>query len=100
LLALVLQLLTGDSREENNYREHIWEYTSAVVFVSMGVEIKSPPGNGPRCFRVHGQIYHLFLLLYVTEENKPGYRQVHTFDPAEATTKQFGNNQTKSVWSN
>jgi hypothetical protein len=57
-----------------------------VHLVSMSVEIKSPPGNGPYCFRIHGQIYHLFLFLYATEANKPGYRQVYIFDPAEATT--------------
>lgn len=37
----------------NNYREHagLQEYSSAVMFAYMGAEIKSPPGNGPYCFR-------------------------------------------------
>jgi hypothetical protein len=34
-------------------------YNSAVVLASMGAEIKSPPGNGPYYFRIHGQIYHI-----------------------------------------
>jgi hypothetical protein len=82
----------GDRREENNHREHTtWEYTSVVVFASMGAEIKSPPGNGPYSYWLHGQIYHLLLTLYQNEANKPGYRQVYIFDPAEATIKRSEN---------
>jgi len=54
----------------------------------MGAEIKSSPGNGPHCFRLHGQIYHLVSLLYANEANNPGYGQsLYVFDSAEATTK-------------
>ena len=43
------ELLTRDTREAKNGREHMREYNSAMAFVSMGAEIKSPPGNGPYC---------------------------------------------------
>jgi hypothetical protein len=42
-----------------------------MAFASMSAEIKSLPGNGPYCFWIHGQIYHLVSPLYPNEENKP-----------------------------
>jgi hypothetical protein len=45
-------MLTGDTREANNYRE----YNPEMALPSIGVEIKLPPGNGPYCFRIHGKI--------------------------------------------
>jgi hypothetical protein len=74
-VALLRELLIGDTREENNYGEHIrvQEYNSAVTFASMGSEIKSLPGNGPYNFRIHGEIYHLVSPLYPNEANKPQY---------------------------
>jgi hypothetical protein len=68
------ELLTGDTRETNNYTEHAREYNPAMAFASMGGEIKSPPGNGPYWFRVHGQIHHL---VSEDEENKSGHGQLY-----------------------
>jgi hypothetical protein len=41
-----------------NFRTNIRQYNSALAFASFGANIKSPPGRGPYCFRIHGQIYH------------------------------------------
>jgi hypothetical protein len=49
----------------------------------MDAEIKSPPGNGPYCFWIHGQIYHLVSALYPNEANEPRYGQAYIFDSAE-----------------
>jgi hypothetical protein len=43
-MALLQELLTWDTREANNYREHIREYNSAVAFTSVGMEIELPSG--------------------------------------------------------
>jgi hypothetical protein len=51
----------------------------------MGAEIKSLPGHGPYCFRIHGQIYQMVSPLYAKATNKPGYGQLYIFDSAEAT---------------
>ncbi|GBM58541.1 hypothetical protein AVEN_268613-1 [Araneus ventricosus] len=56
---LFKELLCSNSQEAKNYRQHIREYNAALAFVSMGVEIKAPPGTGPYCFHIHGQIYHM-----------------------------------------
>lgn len=49
------------------------------------------PGNGPYCFQIHGQIYHLASFLYPNEAYMPGYGQLYIFCSAEATTKQHEN---------
>jgi hypothetical protein len=61
----------------------------------MGPDIKSPPGNGPYCFRIHGQVYPLNSTLYPNKANKSGYRQIHIFDSAQAITKLLGNEPNK-----
>lgn len=67
----VLGPVTRDIREENNLQR-----TCMRVKLSRGCrlnrrEIKSPPGNGPYCFRIDGQIYHLVSPLYPSEADKP-----------------------------
>jgi hypothetical protein len=41
-----------------------------MAIASMGAEVKSPPGNGPCCFRTLSQIYHLVSQLYPNDANK------------------------------
>jgi hypothetical protein len=73
LTLLSRELLIGDTSEANNYGEHISEYNSTMAFVSIGVDSKPPYGNGPYCYRIHGQAYHLVLPFYPNVTNKPGY---------------------------
>jgi hypothetical protein len=35
-----------------------------MVFTSVDVEVKLPPGTGPYCFQIHGQTYHCVSLFY------------------------------------
>jgi hypothetical protein len=57
----------------------------------MDAEIKSAPANGPSCFRICVQIYHLALLLYPNEVIMLGYGQLYILYFAEATTKRLEN---------
>ncbi|GBL81581.1 hypothetical protein AVEN_93383-1 [Araneus ventricosus] len=81
---LLKELLNNNSLEARNYQQHIREYNAVLAFASMGAEVKSPPGNGPYCFRIHGQIYHRIAPLYSNERFKPGYGQLYIFDASEA----------------
>jgi hypothetical protein len=56
----LLKALLTDKKHPNyaNFIENIRSYNSALAFASMGASIASPPGYGPYCFRIHGQIYH------------------------------------------
>ncbi|GBM57791.1 hypothetical protein AVEN_90955-1 [Araneus ventricosus] len=58
----------------------------------MGAQIKPPPGTGPYCYRIHGQIYHMVSPLY-SDHNKPGYGQFYVFDPSTATEKRMERNE-------
>jgi hypothetical protein len=62
----------------------------------MGVEIKSPPGNGPYSFRIRGQIYYLVLLLYQEEANMTGCWQICILDLLKQQQNVLQTNQTKS----
>jgi hypothetical protein len=42
-----MELVRGDTHEANNYRECIQEYSPAMTFASMGLEINSLPEYGP-----------------------------------------------------
>jgi hypothetical protein len=86
LMALLWQLLTGNTREANNYSEHIQGCSSAMVFTKMGAEIKSPPGNGTCCLRKRGHIYHVVSPLDRNEVNNPEYGQLHISEPGMAHT--------------
>ncbi|GBN43288.1 hypothetical protein AVEN_190658-1 [Araneus ventricosus] len=58
----------------------------------MGAQIKLPPGTGPYCYRIHGQIYHMVSHLY-SNHNKPGYGQLYIFDTSKATEKRIERNE-------
>jgi hypothetical protein len=69
-----------------------------MAFSSVGTEIKSGPGNGPYCFRIDGQIYHLISFLYPNETNKTGYGLLYISNSAEEKQKGLETNQTNGVW--
>jgi hypothetical protein len=81
------ELLTEDTREAKNCKEHIREYNLAVAFASMGAEIESPAGSGPYCFRIHGQIYNLVSPIYPKQISQ----DMKNFIGLKT-------NQTKGVW--
>ncbi|GBN79933.1 hypothetical protein AVEN_236474-1 [Araneus ventricosus] len=89
---LLKELLTNNPLEVRNYQQHIRDYNAALAFVSMGAEVKAPPGNGPYCFRIHGQIYQRIAPLYSDEGFKPGYGQLYIFDASEANSRRLENN--------
>ncbi|GBM12953.1 hypothetical protein AVEN_212681-1 [Araneus ventricosus] len=90
---LLKELLCSNSQEAKHYRQQIREYNAALAFASMGAEIKAPPGTGPYCFHIHGQIYHMVSLLSSNERNRPGYGQLYISDSSEARNRRMENIQ-------
>ncbi|GBM66570.1 hypothetical protein AVEN_251984-1 [Araneus ventricosus] len=82
---LLKELLTNNSLEARNYQQHISEYNAALTLASMGAEVKSPPGSGPYCFRIHGQVYHRIAPLFSNERFIPGYGQCIFLMPLKPT---------------
>jgi hypothetical protein len=56
-------------------------------------EVKPPPGYGLYSFRIHGEIYHIVLLLYPNNKSRLGYGQLYILDSAQAKTKLFKSNR-------
>jgi hypothetical protein len=55
-MAILRKLLTRDASEAMT-TENIYESTTEQWRSHHVAQIKSPPGNGPCCFRIHDQIY-------------------------------------------
>ena len=81
----IQDLMTGSSMEAKNFRDNIRSYNSSLAFVSMGAKLEPPPGYGPYCFRLHGQVYHLSAPLHPGEGKSPKYGQLYVFDSSMAT---------------
>ncbi|EFX64444.1 hypothetical protein DAPPUDRAFT_334184 [Daphnia pulex] len=51
-------LLQNRHPKSKHFMKQIRNYNSAHAFASMGANFSPPPGRGPTCVRIHGQIYH------------------------------------------
>ncbi len=82
---LLKQLLTDKNNQNHkNFIENIRAYNSALAFASMGASISQPPGRGPNCFKIHGQIYHRVSPLHPNEKDSPRFAQLYILDSDEA----------------
>ena len=77
-------LLTQKSVESTNFLENIRRYNSAFAMASMGASIVQPPGRGPYCFRIHGQIYHRSGTLHPPPGKPRTYSQLYILEGQQA----------------
>ncbi len=56
----------------------------------MGAQVKPPPGHGPYCFRVHGQVYHQTGPLHPLNGEARQFAQIYILDPDEALNQRLG----------
>ena len=82
-------LMTGKDDSSGHFIAHIRKYNSALAFASMGAQIAPPPGRGPYCFRIHGQVYHRTSPLHPVMGNKPKYAQLYILDAEEALNQRM-----------
>ncbi|KAF2359671.1 hypothetical protein FHG87_009576 [Trinorchestia longiramus] len=68
-------LFDADSAEGSYFRQTIRNYNSAFAFASFGANIRPPPGRGPYCFRLQGQIYHYASNLRADDPEERRYGQ-------------------------
>ena len=78
------QFFYGDNREASNFRNKIRRYNSAFAFASFGANMKPPPGRGPCCFRLQGQIYHYATNLHPNETDGRKYGQLYITETNQA----------------
>ena len=81
---ILAHYLKSPEMRARNFRERIREYNSALSFVSFGAEMSTPPGHGPKVFRLHGSIYHASAALEPEPQHEGKYAQVYLYDPGEA----------------
>ena len=89
-------LLSGDtSAVRTNFLDNIRQYNSAFAFASMGAQVVPPPGRGPYCFRIHGQVYHRTGSLHPPDGVDHQYAQVYILegDQAVESRMQHSENQ-------
>jgi hypothetical protein len=86
---LLKRLLTDNHPMHRNFIENIRSYNSALGFASMGATITKPPGYGPYCFRIHGQIYHRVSSAHPKGSESPKFAQLYILDSDEALQKRM-----------
>ena len=85
----IVNLMKGIDRDSKNFMNNIRSYNSALAFASMGAQIKPPPGFGPYCFRIHGQIYHSTSALHPADGDSPQFAQIYILDSEEALSQRM-----------
>ena len=75
----------------SNFKKNVRQYNSACAFASMGAQLQSPPGHGPFCYRIHGQIYHRVGSLHPASESEAHkYAQLYIIDSSQALDARMG----------
>jgi len=90
---LIENLMTGKHEESKNFMANIRSYNSSLAFVSMGAKIVPPPGHGPYCFRIHGQIYHRTGTLIPENDEVKQFAQLYILDPTAASEERMRLNE-------
>ena len=77
-------LLCDNSDAAKNFQGNIRQYNNAFSFASLGARLMAPPGRGPPCFRVCGQIVHRTGTLLPTAPLVPVFSQLYIYDGEDA----------------
>lgn len=83
--------MTKKSPLHLNFMQNIRNYNAAFSFASFGANIVKPPGIGPYCFKIHGQIYHKISALHPNDNETPSYNHLYILDSETATRQRLGN---------
>ena len=67
-------LMTMKSPLQSSFLQNIRNYNSAFSFASFGANLVKPPGIGPYCFRIHGQIYHKISAFHPNENDSQSFQ--------------------------
>jgi hypothetical protein len=86
---LIEQLFKKEHEHSTNFHDNIRSINSALAFASMGANIAPPPGYGPYCFRINGQIYHRSGALHPENDDQRKFAQLYILDPDEATEQRM-----------
>lgn len=75
--AEIRELLSNDSAQAKQFRKYIRVYNNAFSFASLSENIRLPPGHGPPCFRICGQLFHRYGALLPAQNEIPNFSQLY-----------------------
>ncbi|VDP05286.1 unnamed protein product [Heligmosomoides polygyrus] len=87
---LLQQLYTGTGSESIQFLKHIRNYNNSLAMASTTAQLENPRGEGPYCFKVHGQIYHRIGALPPLAGNAPQCAQMLIMNTEEAAAELAG----------
>ena len=74
------RLLMDRDTKSLNFQQNIRSYNSAIAFASMGANLTLPPGCGPSCFRICGQIFHRNGTLHPSVGTTPVFNHLYIIE--------------------
>jgi hypothetical protein len=89
----LIPLFSLNNTVSRNFMENIRKYNSAMAFASFGAKMVSFHGNGPYCFKIHGQIYHRAGSLHPQDDQSPVYSQLYIIEGDQAVEARLNNRQ-------
>jgi hypothetical protein len=81
---LIQKLMSRNHEHSKNFHDIVRSLNSALALASMGANIAPPPGYGPYCFRINGQIYHRAGALHPSNGDQRKFAQLYILDPEKA----------------
>ncbi|UYV67933.1 hypothetical protein LAZ67_5002532 [Cordylochernes scorpioides] len=86
---LLEDLMKQRHQHSKNFLENIRSINSSFAFASMGAQVSPPPGYGPYCFRIQGQIYHRTGTLHPEDGEGRKFAQLYILDTEVATEERL-----------
>lgn len=83
------ELMVGATPEAKNFQQYIRCYNGSIAFASMGAQVEAPPGTGPYCYRIHGQIYHRTGALHPPAGEPHKFAQLYILDSSAANSERL-----------
>jgi hypothetical protein len=84
-------LFSRNDAMSRNFFKNIRKYNSAMAFASFGAKMASFSGNGPYCFKIHGQLYHRTGSLHPQDDASPIYSQLYIIEGDQAVEARLNN---------
>ena len=85
------ELMTGNTVLCRNFQNNIRKYNNSFAFAFLGDNIRPPPGQGPPCFRISGQLFHRSGCLHPADNVAPTFNQLYITDVADAVNFRLNN---------